>query len=135
MDAFVSDIVRVQNLGGSLKNSTTVQAGTVFHVKQGDGVLVLLGVRPDTHVAEQVIDLLREAGKPAVVALLGFDAEGAGQLGLTPARTFQEAALLAVSLVKGDPKQAVQQFLELENQGLHGQGVALRQRLLGVRRP
>ncbi|MBN1484387.1 MAG: hypothetical protein JXA37_06660 [Chloroflexia bacterium] len=88
-------------------------------------LIVLLGLQAHPAVARRLLDLLQQGGKPAVVLLPGLGRETIGQAGLTPARTFQEAALLAVALDQGLSLESVQRTLEAENEGLYSQAQEL----------
>jgi len=58
-------------------------------------LLLLIAKPPAPEVAAQVLALLREGDKPAVVCFLGGDPVTISAAGATPARTLQEAAYLA----------------------------------------
>jgi succinyl-CoA synthetase alpha subunit len=64
-------------------------------------VVVLVSKPPDAPVLRAIGSALRGRGKPVVAVFLGADPELLRRLGMRPARTLEEAALLAVDLSKG----------------------------------
>jgi FdrA protein len=64
-------------------------------------VIVLISKPPAPAVAQRVLARSRECGKPVVVNFLGGDGAWAEASGVTPALTFEEAALRAVALARG----------------------------------
>jgi FdrA protein len=72
-------------------------------------VILLVSKPPAAEVAESIMQQVIQSKKPTVVCLLGGE-QGEAAPGMYPARTLEEAALLAASLaVSGSPPDAVQQ--------------------------
>lgn len=118
-------VTGIRDLGAAIGGRATIGAVRALLDDPETNVLVLLGARPDADVARQMVALLQQGGKPAVVAWPGFSRDELRQAGLIPARTLQEAALLAVALDRGLPLEAVPKTLEAENEGLYSQARVL----------
>jgi FdrA protein len=82
---------------------------------EGTSVIVLISKPPAPAVAERVLAAAAACAKPVVVNFLGQEGAGIRAFGAIPAFTFEEAALLAVGLVRGAPKA------ELSHTGLNRQ--------------
>ena len=65
-------------------------------------VIVLVSKPPAPSVAAGILDLARGCGKPVVVCFLGGDPATIRAAGLTPGRTLEDAAALAVAAVRGE---------------------------------
>ena len=63
--------------------------------------IVLISKPPAPEVAARVLDRARAAGKPVVVNFIGADPVAISTLGLTAARTLEDAAMLAVAVASG----------------------------------
>jgi len=75
-------------------------------------VIVLISKPPARQVAERVLEEARQAGKPVVVNFIGADPGPIAALGLTAAKTLEDAAVAAVALEsgrRGAPSDAFQQ--------------------------
>ena len=68
-------------------------------------VIVLISKPPSPDVAARVLDEARAAGKPVVVNFIGADPCLVSTLGLIPARTLEDAAILAVEAATGRPPE------------------------------
>lgn len=121
--------VGARDLQAELEGRTAAAVVRALLEDEQTEVLVLLGARPDRAVARRLVALLQEGDKAAVVAFLGYDHQEPLPERIQVARTYQEAALLALGLERGDPLESVRQFLEQENRGLHSQAAALSRRL------
>ena len=77
-------------------------------------VIVLLSKPPSPTVSQRVLERARTAGKPVVVCLLGGDPAVSVAAGATPARTLEDAAVLAVKIAGGGPAGA---DLAFDNEG------------------
>jgi FdrA protein len=69
----------------------------------GTSVVVLLSKPPSPTVTERVLEAARSCPKPVVVNFLGGDLRQLRLPNLMPASTLEEAALLAVALVRQEP--------------------------------
>jgi FdrA protein len=70
-------------------------------------VIVLVGRAPATSMARRVLDAVGTIGKPAVVCFLGGDTKLISKAGATPAATFEDAAIKAVALARGEKPKAI----------------------------
>lgn len=64
-------------------------------------VLVLVSKPPAKEIAEEILEIAKDAGKPVVVSFIGGDPEQVRAYGLTPALTLEDAAYKAVALSRG----------------------------------
>ena len=64
-------------------------------------VIVLISKPPSSEVAERVLQVAGEAGKPVVVNFLGADPEGIRRPNVFAAGTLEDAAAAAVALADG----------------------------------
>ncbi len=70
-------------------------------------VILLVSKPPAPSVAERVLKVAKESGKPVVVHFIGGDPELVNKYGLTPGFNLEDAALKAVAKAKGEkPKDA-----------------------------
>ena len=67
-------------------------------------VIVLISKPPAPEVAAAVIDVARKSGKPVVVNFLGAEPNFVTGTNLTPARTLEDAALVAAALSRGEAR-------------------------------
>jgi hypothetical protein len=90
-------------------------------------VIVLISKPPAAAVANKMLEQAAAGSKPSVVCFLGGDLEEVrGYANVYPARTLQEAALLAARLVKGEPAGGIEAQLAAEDQRLAEQANGLR---------
>jgi len=65
-------------------------------------VIVLISKPPAREIADEILRIARDAGKPAVVCFIGGDAEHIRSFGLTAALSLEDAAHKAVALSRGE---------------------------------
>ena len=77
---------------------TTLQGLEALGDDEETKVVVLISKPPSQEVAEKTLDRASSLGKPVVVCFLGADNRAVARPNVTPARTLEEAARLAVVL-------------------------------------
>lgn len=95
-----------RDLSETVGGITTRQAVEFLREDASTRVVVLLSKPPSPTVAGRILDQVREFPKPVVVLFLGGDPKPIRAAGATPATTLDEAAGLAVSMVRGGPPPA-----------------------------
>ncbi len=95
------------DLSSEVGGITMLQGLTALAKDPRTRVIVLISKPPAPEVAARVLDLARAAGKPVVVNFIGADPFLIGSLGLTAARTLEDAAVLAVAAASGRAPEPV----------------------------
>ena len=108
---------------------TMLQAIDMLKSDPETKVLMLVSKTPAISVARRVLERLEAVDKPTIVCFLGGEVEPIVAAGALPARTLQEAALLAASEVEGYEVPSVDELLERELGDLKDQASELRERL------
>ena len=70
-------------------------------------VIVLVGRAPATSVARRVLEAVSTIGKPVCACFFGGDAKLISKAGAMPAATFEDAAIKAVALARGEKPKVV----------------------------
>lgn len=81
-------------------------------------VIVIVSKPPHEEVLEKIAVTLKEMTKPVVAVCLGADDETLGNAGAVPARTLEEAGLLAVALSQGRELDTVNAFFDRRTEDL-----------------
>jgi FdrA protein len=77
-------------------------------------VIVLISKPPHASVLQKIAAEITHIGKPVVAICLGADPEMLRQAGAIPARTLEEAGLLAVALSRGEELESVKTALDAQ---------------------
>lgn len=90
-------------------------------------VIVLISKPPSPKVAEKVLQVAKECGKPVVVNFIGGDPKLVEQAGLVPAITLEDAARKAIAILRNEkpsetkftlPEEKVRKLVETESRRL-----------------
>ncbi|MBI5883352.1 MAG: acyl-CoA synthetase FdrA [Elusimicrobia bacterium] len=81
-------------------------------------IILLVSKPPAESVLSRIGAETRSAGKPVVAVFMGAEPKDLARLGVVPAKTLEEAALLAVGLSRGDKPEAVRAGLAARQQEL-----------------
>jgi FdrA protein len=91
------------DLSREVGGTTMLQGLAALAADPQTRVIVLISKPPSPEVAARVLARARAAGKPVVVNFIGADPRTISDLGLIPARTLEDAAVLAVGAAAGRP--------------------------------
>ena len=100
-----------RDLAAEVGGVTTLQALKALAADRGTRVIVLISKPPAPAVARKVLAAAAKAGKPVVVNFIGADPASVTGANLHFARTLEDAARLAVALMKGRKSAARMQPL------------------------
>jgi succinyl-CoA synthetase alpha subunit len=92
-------------------------------------VVVLISKPPSAAVTQRVLAQVGQSVKPTVVCFLGSEGAQAAAPNAIPARTLQEAALLAAAAVQGHKDASVDKLIERESIDLQALAARYRERL------
>ncbi|MGH7121424.1 MAG: acyl-CoA synthetase FdrA [Acetobacteraceae bacterium] len=91
------------DLSAEVGGITARQGLAALAADEATRVIVLISKPPAPEVAPRVLEEARRTGKPVIVNFIGADANPIAALGLTPAKTLEDAAVAAVALATGAP--------------------------------
>ncbi len=89
------------DLSAEIGGMTMRQGVAALAADTATRVIVLISKPPAPPVAAQILEEARQAGKPVIVTFIGADPGPIAALGLTPAKTLEDAAVAAVALETG----------------------------------
>ncbi len=92
-------------------------------------IILLVSKPPAPEVAEKVLALVKESGKPTVVCFLGGDPEMVKKAGAIAAETLEEAAVIAAALARGESYEDAMKSLAEQEEALKAQAAALKKKL------
>lgn len=92
------------DLSREVGGTTMLQGLAALAADPETRAIVLISKPPSPEVAVRVLDHARSAGKPVIVNFIGADPHMISAHGLIPARTLEDAALLAVEAATGRPQ-------------------------------
>ena len=99
--------VGARDLSQKVGGIGTLSALKFLEADETTEIIVLISRAPATSVAHLVLNAVGTIGKPAVVCFLGDDAKLIFKAGATPAVTFEDAAVKAVALARGEKPKAI----------------------------
>lgn len=118
-----------RDLKEAVSGITMLQGIEMLQADPDTEVLLLVSKPPAPSVARRVLERLEAVDKPTIVCFLGGNVEPIVAAEALPARTLQEAALLAASEVEGYEVPSVDELIERELGDLKDQASELRERL------
>lgn len=89
------------DLSAAVGGVTMRQGLAALAADEATQVIVLISKPPAPEIAAKVLEEAGRAGKPVIVNFIGADAAPIAALGLTPAKTLEDAAVAAVARASG----------------------------------